>query len=59
MATAGLFSGTISGDASNLLVKVDSGTQYLYGANTYAGGTTVTGGTLVAGSARGSGHRAC
>ena len=46
----GLFSGTISGDASNSLVKVDSGTQYLYGANTYAGGTTVTGGTLVAGS---------
>jgi fibronectin-binding autotransporter adhesin len=49
-SNGGLYSGTINGDASNSLVKVDSGTQYLYGMATYGGGTTVAAGTLAAGS---------
>jgi fibronectin-binding autotransporter adhesin len=46
----GNYMGTISGNASNSLIKVDVGTQYLYGTATYGGGTTVAAGTLVAGS---------
>jgi autotransporter-associated beta strand protein len=38
-------SGAISGDAS--VIKTDSGTLTLSGANTYTGATTVSGGTLV------------
>jgi autotransporter-associated beta strand protein len=49
-SNGGQFNGTITGDASDSLVKTDTGTQYLYGVNTYGGGTTVTGGTLVAGN---------
>lgn len=41
--------GAVSGSGS--LVKTDSGTAVLNGANTFAGGVTVNGGTLVAGSA--------
>jgi fibronectin-binding autotransporter adhesin len=42
------FSGVITGDATNSLIKTGSGAQILDGANTYAGGTTVNGGTLTA-----------
>jgi fibronectin-binding autotransporter adhesin len=49
-SNGGFFAGPINGDASNSLVKIDTGTQYLYGTSTYGGGTTVSGGTLVAGS---------
>jgi autotransporter-associated beta strand protein len=42
------FSGVITGDATNSLIKTGSGTQILDGPNTYAGGTTVNGGTLTA-----------
>jgi autotransporter-associated beta strand protein len=42
------FSGVITGDATNSLVKTGTGAQILDGPNTYAGGTTVNGGTLTA-----------
>ena len=59
-ATSTEFDGVIevtndfSGDTSNGLVKVGSGTLTLTGANTYSGDTTISAGTLVADNTSGS-----
>jgi autotransporter-associated beta strand protein len=44
------FGGTINGDASTSVVKVDVGTELLTGTSPYGGGTSVNAGTLIAGS---------
>jgi autotransporter-associated beta strand protein len=44
------FSGSISGDFTDQLVKTGTGAEYLDGTSNYGGGTTVNGGVLIAGS---------
>jgi len=46
----GNYAGQITGDVTNSVVKIDTGTQFLSGNSTYGGGTTVSAGTLVANS---------
>jgi autotransporter-associated beta strand protein len=46
----GVFNGSITGDGSNGLAKIDTGIQQLNGTSTYGGGTTVQAGVLIAGS---------
>jgi fibronectin-binding autotransporter adhesin len=47
------FAGIIGGDGA--VIKTNSGTQILSGANTYGGGTIIYGGTLTVANATGSG----
>jgi len=40
--------GSITGDATNSVIKTGSGIEFLYGPSTYAGGTTINDGALIA-----------